>query len=429
MQETLPQARPLSEFRNDFPVLEREFGGRRLIFLDSAASSQKPRAVVDAMTDYYYRSHANVHRGAYGLSREATGLYEAARQSLADFLGAGSEKEIVFTRNTTEAINLVAHGWGRRHVRQGDEIIVSHAEHHANLVPWHMLAAATGAVVRAIPLDADLRLDLEAYAGLLGPRTRLVSVAHMGNVTGVTNPITQMAAMAHAAGALFLADGAQGAPHMPVDVRELGADFYTVSGHKMCGPTGAGALWGRPEVLESMDPFLGGGEMIREVYVDRSSFAGLPSRLEAGTPAIAEVIGLGVAARYLSEIGMQRIHDYDTQLTLQALAGLKDVPGVTLYGPEGEDRGGIVSFNLDGVHAHDVAAALDRRGIAVRSGKHCAQPLMRWIGIDACVRASFYFYNTPEEIDRFVEAVGEVRGELEPSADTGSRDCSPLRPH
>lgn len=415
--------------RADFPVLERTFDGQRMIFLDSAASSQKPRHVVEAMSDYYYRSHANVHRGAYRLSREATDLLEDARVKIARFLGAPGPETVIFTRNTTEAINLVAHSWGRHMLRPGDEIIVSHAEHHANLVPWHMLAAATGAVVRAVPLDADLRLDLDAYRGLLGERTRLVSLAHMTNVTGAVNPVAELARMAHEVGARFLCDGAQGAPHLPVDVAALGVDFYTVSGHKMCGPTGAGALFARADVLEEMDPFLGGGAMITSVEVDGSTFASGAARFEAGTPAIAEIIGLGAAVEYLENIGMERVHAFDAGLTRHALALLKEIDGVTLFGPEGPDRGGIITFNVAGAHAHDVAAALDESGIAVRSGKHCAHPLMKYLGVDATVRASFYFYNTMDEVHEFAAEVGRIRDRYAHLAgqDTGTRDCSELR--
>ncbi len=421
------QAASLAFTRQDFPILGRSMGDWPLIFLDSAASSQKPRQVVEAMSEYYYLHHANVHRGAYRLSREATAMFESVRERLAAFLGAPTADSVIFTRNTTEAINLAAKAWGLPNLEPGDEIIVTVAEHHANLVPWHLLAERTGAVVKGVRVDADLRLDLDHYRELLGNRTRLVAVAHMNNFSGVVNPVAEMARLAHEHGAVCMVDGAQGAPHLPVDVEALGADFYTVSGHKMCGPTGAGALWVRPEVLATMRVSEGGGSMVTDVFVDHSSYKESVARFEPGTPAIAEVIGLGAAVDYLAAIGMDRIHEFDLELTRYALDRIRDMEGIECYGPEGADRGGIVAFNVAGIHAHDVAAALDEGGVAVRSGKHCVYPLLRQLDRDAAVRASFYFYNTHEEVDEFVRQLAGVRdrrSELGGGADT--RDCSAL---
>lgn len=395
--------------RKDFPILERLVHGKPLVYLDNAASSQRPRQVVEAMSDYYLNHHANVHRGAHTLSVEATEMYEAARGKVARFINAPSPEEVVFTRNTTEALNLVASSWGRKNLREGDEIILSHAEHHCNLVPWHFLAEERGVVIRAVGVTPEGRLDLEEYESLLNDRTRLVTTWHMSNVLGAVNPIRKLADMAHAVRAKVLVDGAQAAPHLPVDVQVLGADFYTLSGHKMCGPTGAGALWARAEILRDMPPFLGGGEMIRKVYIDHSSYADPPMRFEAGTPNIAEAVGLGAAVDYLEGVGMQAVFEHDQAMTRYALEKLKPLDGITLYGPEGEDRGGIVTFNLEGVHPHDVATALDGEGIAIRAGHHCAQPLMRALGVQATARASFYFYNTEAEVDCFAEALVKTR--------------------
>lgn len=395
--------------RKDFPILERTVNGKPLVYFDNAASSQKPRRVVEAMRDYYYRHHANVHRGAHTLASEATRLYEAAREKVARFVGASDAREVVFTRNTTEAINLIASSWGRSQLREGDEIVLSVAEHHCNLVPWHFLREERGIVIRAVGLRDDGRLDLEELGALIGDRTKLVTTFHMSNVLGSINPIREIADMAHAAGALMLVDGAQAAPHLPVDVAALGADFYALSGHKMLGPTGAGALWARAEILADMPPFLGGGEMIRKVEIDRSTYAEPPMRFEAGTPNIAEAVGLGAAIDYLESVGMDAVFAHDRALARYALDQLRDFDGITLYGPEGVDRGGIVAFNLAGVHPHDLATALDQEGIAVRAGHHCAQPLMGALGTQSTARASFYLYNTEEEVDQFVAALAKTR--------------------
>lgn len=399
----------LSQYRQDFPILARQVNGKPLIYFDNAASSQKPRQVVEAMTSYYYEHHANVHRGAHTLSVEATDLYEAARTKVARFLNAPVAESVVFTRNTTEAMNLIAYSWGRANLKPGDEVIISVAEHHANSVPWHLIAEETGLLIRAIALDEMGRLDLAQFEKLLTNRTKAVSVAHMSNVLGYVNPVRQIADLAHARGAVVIVDGAQAAPHLKVDVQALGADFYTLSGHKLCAPTGVGALWAKADLLRAMPPFLGGGEMIRKVFVDSSSYADIPMRFEAGTPNIAEAIGLGAAVDYLEAIGLEAIWAHDQALANYALDRLEPLDGITLYGSRGVDRGGIIPFNIDGVHPHDVATALDQEGIAVRAGHHCAQPLMRALGVQSTARASFYLYNTEAEVDSFVAALLKTR--------------------
>ena len=367
----------LSALREDFPLFAQR---PELVYLDSAATSQKPRRVIEALRRYYETLNANVHRGAYRLSAEATEAYEEARRRLARFLNA-EPKEIVFVRNTTEAMNLVAYAWGLRNLKEGDEVLVTEMEHHAGLVPWHLVAGLTGAKVKAIPLTEEGRLDLSALEDLLTERTKVVSLVHMSNVLGTINPVAEIARRAKEAGALVVVDGAQSAPHLPVDVKALGADFFALSGHKMLGPTGAGVLWGRYEVLEGMMPFLGGGEMILEVHVDRST------------------------ACYLMEVGMDKVFAHDRALLEYALKRLEEVPRLRVYGPRGEDRGGVIPFTLGRLHAHDLATFLDQEGIAVRAGHHCAQPLHRKLGLAATARASFYLYNTKEEVDRFVEAL------------------------
>ena len=391
--------------KRDFPIFANH---PDLIFLDSAASSQKPLAVIQAMVHYYEHDHANVHRGAYGLSMRATEAYETARRQMARFLSAEAD-EIVFVRNATEALNLVAYAWGPGYLREGDEILVTEMEHHANLVPWQLVAARTGARLKAVPLTDEGRLDLDAFETLLSERTRVFAVTQMSNVLGTINPVAELAAAARERGALVVVDGAQAAPHLPVRVRELNADFYVLSGHKMLGPTGAGVLWGRREVLRDLPPFLGGGSMIEEVTIERSSYAPPPQRFEAGTPAIAEAVGLGAAAGYLMELGMEQVWAHDRALLEYALERLKEVPDLHLYGPEGPDRGGVVAFNLGSLHPHDLATALDERGVAVRTGHHCAQPLHRRLGVAATARASFYVYNTRDDVDRLVEALLAAR--------------------
>jgi cysteine desulfurase/selenocysteine lyase len=395
--------------RGDFPILRRTVHGRPLIYLDHAASSQRPRAVLDAVTRHHETRHANVHRGAHELSAESTDAYEDARATVARFLGAPGPRSLVFVRNATEAINLLARTWGDAHLGPGDEILVSVAEHHANLVPWQQAAQRTGARIRAIPLTAEHRLDLDAFRSLLGPRTKLLAIQHMSNVLGAVQPVAEMAEAARAVGAVTFVDGAQAAPHLRVDVGALGVDAYAVSGHKMLGPTGIGALWVREELLASLPPFLGGGEMIRTVEIERSTYADIPMRFEAGTPAIAEAIGLAEATRYLDAVGMEAIWRHDRELAGAMLARFDAIEGVRTFGPRGDDRGGILPFVVDGVHPHDVASALDAEGIAVRAGHHCAQPLMRALGVPSTVRASAYLTTTEDEIDALARAVVSAR--------------------
>ncbi|NBC94827.1 MAG: SufS family cysteine desulfurase [Deinococcus-Thermus bacterium] len=398
-----------ARLRDDFPILAREVHGKPLAYLDHAASSQKPRAVIDAVAHHYERHHANVHRGAHQLSAEATDAYEHARETVARFLGAPSPRSLVFVRNATEALNLLARAWGDAELRPGDEILVTVAEHHANLVPWQQAAQRTGARIRAVPLTAEQRLDMDALRAMLGPRTRVVAVGHMSNVLGVVHPVAEIAAAAREVGAITVVDGAQAAPHLPVDVAALGVDAYVVSGHKMLGPTGIGALWAREELLEAMPPFLGGGEMIRTVEIERSTYADIPMRFEAGTPAVAEAVGMAAAVHYLEAVGLERVWRHDRELATSMLDRLDALPGVTTFGPRGADRGGIVPFVVEGVHPHDVASALDAEGIAVRAGHHCAQPLMRALNVPSTVRASAYLTTTEEEIDRLVAAVASAR--------------------
>ncbi|ABQ89126.1 cysteine desulfurase [Roseiflexus sp. RS-1] len=395
--------------RREFPILNQAVHGKTLAFLDSAASSQKPRRVIDCLEDYYRRYNANVHRGIYRLSEEATFAFERARGKVARFINARSQREIVFVRNTTEAINLVARSWGDANLREGDRILLSIMEHHSNLVPWQMLAQRTGAKLEFLPIDGEGRLALDNLEVQL-EGVRLVAITQQSNVLGTINPVAEIAQRAHAVGALVLVDGAQSVPHMPVDVQALDIDFLAFSGHKMCGPTGIGVLWGRRAILEQMPPFLGGGSMIKVVGLHESTYADVPARFEAGTPAIAEAIALGEAVDFLQEIGMDRIYAHERELLGYALERLTEVEGLRVYGPTTtEMRGGAVSFTLDGVHPHDVAAVLDGEGIAVRAGHHCAQPLHAHYDIPATTRASFYLYNIPEEIDRLVAALHKVR--------------------
>jgi len=396
--------------RDDFPILSRTVHGKRLVYLDSAATSQKPRRVIDALVRYYTSYNANVHRGIYEMAEEATRRYEESRATLAAFIGARRPEELVFTRSTTEAINLVAYAWGRATIRSGDEIILTEMEHHSNLVPWQLLAAEKGAKLRFIPFDGQGQLQLDVYERLLSPRTKLVALAHQSNVLGTINPVKEIAARAHAAGAKVLVDGAQSAPHMPVNVADLGADFFAFSGHKMCGPTGAGAIWARYEILDAMPPFHGGGEMIMLVQLETSTYKEPPHKFEAGTPNIGDCIVWGEAADYLQGIGMGAIREHEKRLTAYALHALGDVPGLTVFGPRDvEDRGGVVAFTLEGVHPHDVAQVLDQEGIAVRAGHHCTQPLHRRLGVAATTRASMYLYNTESDIDALVRGLHVVR--------------------
>ena len=395
--------------RREFPILQQQVNGRPLAFLDSAASSQKPRRVIACLEDYYERYNANVHRGVYKLSEEATFAFERARGKVARFVGAHSPKEIVFTRNTTEAINLVARAWGDANLRAGDRILLTTMEHHSNLVPWQQLAQRSGAKLEFLEVDGAGRLVLDELDRKLAG-VKLVALTQQSNVLGTINPVRQIAARAHDAGALVLVDGAQSVPHMPVNVQELGADFLAFSGHKMCGPTGIGVLWGRRQVLESMPPFLGGGSMIRSVALYEATYADVPARFEAGTPAIGEAIALGEAVDFLTDVGMEKIYAHEQHLLAYALERLAEVSGLRLFGPPtAEARGAVVSFTLEGVHPHDVAAVLDGEGVAVRAGHHCCQPLHTLLDIPATARASFYLYNMPEEVDRLVAALEKTK--------------------
>jgi cysteine desulfurase / selenocysteine lyase len=396
--------------RREFPILQQQVNGKPLAFLDSGASSQKPRRVIVCLEDYYEHTNANVHRGVYKLSEEATFAFERARGKVARFIGASSHKELIFTRNTTEAINLVARAWGDANVRAGDRILLSVMEHHSNLVPWQQLAQRTGAQLDFLPIDDQGRLVLDDLDTLLTERTKLVAITHQSNVLGTINPVREIAARAHDSGALILVDGAQSVPHMPVNVQELGIDFLAFSGHKMCAPTGIGGLWGRRKILETMPPFLGGGSMIREVTLQATTYADLPARFEAGTPAIGEAIALGEAVDFLSGLGMDKIYAHEQHLIGYALERLSEVEGLHVYGPQSlEQRGGTLSFTLDGVHPHDIAAVLDQEGIAVRAGHHCCQPLHTLLDVPATARASFYLYNIPEEIDRLAAGLEKAR--------------------
>ena len=395
----------VTAIRRDFPILTRQVHGRPLVYLDSAASSQKPLAVLDAERHYYQTSHANIHRGVYVLSEEATAAYEQAHEQVARFINAAFE-EMVFTKNTTEALNLVAYAWGLHTLRPGDEVVLTQLEHHSNIVPWQQIARRTGATVQYIQLDTQGHLDMEHAATLIGPRTKMVSVAHVSNVLGTVNPVRELGRMAHAYGALLCVDGAQSIPHLPVDVRTLDCDFFAFSGHKMLGPTGIGGLYGKRHLLEQMEPFLCGGDMIREVTLEGATWNDLPWKFEAGTPPIAQGIGLAAAVAYLQSVGMEAIQAHAHTLVRYAMEQLQHTPDITMYGPNADERGGVVAFNLRGVHPHDVASILDHHGVAIRGGHHCAMPLMRVLGVNGTCRASFYLYNTCEEIDMLLEALG-----------------------
>ncbi|WP_376795409.1 cysteine desulfurase [Thermogemmatispora sp.] len=405
--EVRREPRSVEEIRRDFPILARQVHGKPLVYLDSAASSQKPLAVIEAMNAYYRSTHANVHRGVYEISEEATAALERARTKVARFINARQSKQIIFTRNTTESINLVAYSWGWANVRVGDLIVLTGMEHHSNLVPWQLLAQRTGARLEFVPVTPEGLLQLDVYARLLEEGPKLVAFTHMSNVLGTINPVKEMIAQAHAAGALALVDAAQSAPHLPLDVQELDADFVCFSGHKMLGPTGIGVLYGKRELLEAMPPFLGGGDMIRSVSLRSSTWNDLPWKFEAGTPAIAEAVGLGAAIDYLSALGMEWVREHERAITAYALERLRTVPQLRLYGPLTEEvRGGVISFTLADIHPHDLASILDQEfGVAIRAGHHCAQPLMEHLGLAATARASFYVYTLPEEIDVLVQGL------------------------
>jgi cysteine desulfurase/selenocysteine lyase len=394
--------------RKDFPILQRLVHGRPLVYLDNAATSQKPLAVIDALVEYYEHYNSNIHRGLHTLAEEATARYEEVREKVRRFINAPSSASVVFTRNTTEAINLVAYGWGRKRMRAGDEIVTTVMEHHSNFVPWQVLAEETGAVLRFVDIDDEGRLR-DNWRDLIGEKTRLVALTQMSNALGTINPVREIAEVAHAYGALVLIDGAQSVAHMPVDVQDIDCDFLAFSGHKMLGPTGVGVLYGRREILEDMTPFLTGGHMISRVSLEGTTWNELPWRLEAGTPNIADVIAYGAAIDYLEWIGMDEVRQHDIELTAYALNVLSQVPGVKLYGPgDANDRGCAVSFNYGELHPHDLGTVLDQYGIAIRAGHHCAQPLMTRLGISATARASFHVYNRREEIDAMAEGIQEA---------------------
>ncbi|MFM8877428.1 MAG: cysteine desulfurase [Anaerolineae bacterium] len=400
----------VDQVRKDFPILDRETAnGKRVIYLDSTATSQKPVQVIESMNDYYRRSNANIHRGVHTLAEEATTMYEGARERIAKFINASSAREIIYTRNTTESINLVAYSWARANLKAGDLVVLTEMEHHSNLVPWHMLQAERGIELDFIPVTEEGLLDLEAYKTLLNRTPKLVSFTHMSNVLGTINPAAEIIKLAHTVGAVVLVDGAQSVPHLAVDVQALDADFYAFSAHKMCGPTGIGILYGKSAFLEAMPPFLGGGDMIKEVKLRSFRPNTLPHKFEAGTPAIAEAVGFGAAVDYLTQVGMKDIAAHEHEITEYALDRLEEIPGVKLFGPSADKKGGVAAFTLEGVHPHDVAQILDQDGIAVRAGHHCAQPLHEKFGIPATSRASFYLYSTKEEVDMLVKGLYKVK--------------------
>ncbi|MBD2038889.1 SufS family cysteine desulfurase [Leptolyngbya sp. FACHB-321] len=410
---TLTQEKPIAaRVRADFPILHQQIHGKPLVYLDNAATSQKPIAVLDALRHYYEHDNANVHRGVHTLSSRATDAYEGARDKVAAFVNAASRQEIVYTRNASEAINLVAYAWGNANVKQGDEIILSVMEHHSNLIPWQLLAQRTGAVLKFVELTETEEFDLEHFKSLLSDRTKLVSVVHVSNTLGCINPVKEICALAHQYGAKVLIDACQSVPHMAIDVQAIDCDWLVASGHKMCAATGIGFLYGKLALLRSMPPFLGGGEMIADVFLDHSTYADLPHKFEAGTPAIAEAIALGAAVDYLSAIGMDTIHAYEEELTSYLFQQLQQMPELRLYGPkpnaDGSGRAALAAFTAGDVHPHDLSTILDQSGVAIRAGHHCTQPLHRHLGAQSTARASLYFYNTQEEIDIFIASLKEA---------------------
>ena len=395
--------------RKDFPALDQTIHGKPLAYLDNAATSQKPRAVLDVLSEYYERDNANVHRGIHELSRRATVAFEAAREKVASWINAPSTAECVWTRGTTEAINLVATAWGLDHVGEGDEILISVMEHHSNIVPWQLLAARTGATLKYIEIDDEGRLVLDGLESLITERTKIVSISDVSNSLGTINPVKTIVDASRAVGAIVMVDGAQGVVHTKVDVQDLGCDFYAFGGHKMCGPTGVGVLWGRLELLEAMAPFQGGGEMIQIVERDQSSWAAVPHKFEAGTPNIAGAIGMGAAVDYLSNIGIEAIAIHESEIMAYAMAQLSLVPGLRMFGPSSlDDRSAVISFTMGDAHPHDISTILDTEGVAIRAGHHCAQLVMKHFGVSATARASFYLYSTQEDVDRLVEGLAQV---------------------
>jgi cysteine desulfurase/selenocysteine lyase len=413
MTVTTERSLDAHRLRADFAVFDELVDGKPVAFLDSAASSQKPRQVLDVMRDFYEHSYANVHRGVYRLAERATAGYEEARGKVAGFLNAASEREVIFTRSATEALNLVAYAWGLDNLGPGDVVVVTDLEHHSSFVPWQYIAGRTGAAFRAIPIDASGELRLDALEEIEGDGdVKVVAANYVSNALGTVNPVQRLSSWAHERGAIMVVDAAQAAPHRVVDVQELECDFLAISSHKMCGPSGVGALWGRRELLEEMSPFNLGGEMIRSVSLKRTTWNELPYKFEAGTPAIAEAVGFGAAIDYLSDVGLDAIERHEQQLAAYALDRLAELPWVVTYGPTPDRRAGIVSLNIEGVHPHDVAQVLDWDGVAVRAGHHCTQPLMAKLGVPATVRASFYLYSIPEEVDRLVAGLHKVRASL-----------------
>ncbi len=394
-----------NDIKKDFPIFANwESMGKPLIYLDSAATTQKPQHVISTLDEYYSKFNANVHRGNYELSQLATDMYEEARTKVAHFINAPKPESIIFTRNATESLNLIAYAWGLNNLHKGDEIILSEMEHHSNLVPWHIISRHTGIVLKFIKLNSDFQLDLESLKQKLSPRTKAVSVVHVSNVLGTINPVKEITRMAHEAGAIAIIDGAQSAPHMPVDVQDIGCDFYAFSGHKMCGPTGIGGLYGRYELLDEMEPFLGGGEMINEVFPTTSNYAKPPYKFEAGTPDIAGAIGLKAAIEYLEKIGMQNVEDYEIELGNHAAKRLGSIEGIHIFRPRTTGTG-VVSFTIDNVHPHDISTILDSAGVAIRAGHHCAQPLMRKLQVQSTARASFYIYNDESDVEVLASAL------------------------
>ena len=394
--------------RRDFPILSRQVRGRKLVYLDNAATSQKPRAVIEAISRYYESGNANIHRGVHFLSEHATAEHERARELVRGFLNARDSKEIIFLRGTTEAINLVAQTYGRRHVQAGDEVLITALEHHSNIVPWQLLCEEKGARLRVVPINDQGELLLDEFENLVGPRTKMVAVSHVSNALGTVNPIREIVELAHRKGVPVLVDGAQAVPHMPVDVTALDVDFYALSSHKMFGPTGVGVLYGKAQLLEAMPPYQGGGDMISSVTFEKTTYNKLPFKFEAGTPNVAGAIGLGMAIEYLNRIGMERIRDYEHELLGYAEETISAISGVRLVG-EAKERAGVVSFVLEGVHPHDIGTILDQQGIAIRTGHHCAQPVMLRFAVPATARASFAFYNTREEVDELAKGIIHVK--------------------
>lgn len=397
----------VKELRQLFPILDQQVNGKPLVYLDSAATSQKPLPVIEAIDNYYRQYNSNVHRGVHTLGTKATDAYEGAREKVRRFIGAASTEEIIFTRGTTTAINLVAASYGRANVREGDEIVITYMEHHSNIIPWQQVAKQTGATLKYIPLQPDGTIRLEDVEQTVTPNTKIVAIMYVSNVLGTINPVKEIAQIAHKNGAVVVVDGAQSTPHMKVNVQELDCDFYAFSGHKMCGPTGIGVLYGKKRLLEQMEPVEFGGEMIDFVGLYESTWKELPWKFEGGTPIIAGAIGLGAAIDFLEQVGLDHIAEHEHRLAQYALEQLATIDGLTIYGPK--ERAGLVTFNIDGVHPHDVATVLDAEGIAVRAGHHCAQPLMKWLNVTATARASFYLYNTEEEVDALVSALKKTK--------------------